>query len=168
MPKRRVIVLLERIYNTILIVLTSAMFVTVAYNVFMRFVVNRSVGWADELSRFIFVWISFLGAVWAFQADEHVGLDLFVHRIPSPRLRRGVAVMRRALVLVVLFFLTGFGYPAAASARNVSPALSIPMKTVYMIVPFCGLLMCLLGIGKLGIAMAGNEDFDTARQSSVE
>ena len=159
---------MERIYNTILIVLTSAMFVTVAYNVFMRFVVNRSVGWADELSRFIFIWISFLGAVWAFHGNEHVGLDIFVRRIRSARLRQGFSVIRHALVLIVLLFLTVFGYKASATVRNVSPALSIPMKAVYLIVPLCGLLMCLLGIGKLAAATTGTEKIDTAGQRSVE
>ncbi len=168
MTKRGFSALLERIYNNVLIVLTVTMFATVAYNVFMRFVVNRSVGWADELSRFIFVWISFLGAVLAFRNDEHVGLDVLVEKVRSPKIRRVIAVVQHTLVLTVLLFLTWFGYRASTTVMNVSPALSIPMNIVYLIVPFCGLLMCLLGFGKLIAALFGAATPGGTTRTSVE
>ena len=168
MTKREISALLGRVYDGVLIVLIVAMFVTVAYNVFMRFVVNRSVGWADELSRFIFVWISFLGAVLALRNDEHVGMLFLVEKIGSPRVRRAIAVLQRALVLVVLLFLTWFGYHASTTVMNVSPALSIPMNIVYLIVPFCGFLMCIIGIGKLVSTASGAEMPERAARTSVE
>ncbi|MCG8478935.1 MAG: TRAP transporter small permease [Spirochaetales bacterium] len=168
MPKHGFPALLERVYHGILIALTATMFTTVAYNVFMRFVVNRSVGWADELSRFVFIWISFLGAVLAFRNGEHVGLTFLVDKVRSAGVRRALDVARHTLVLIVLLFLTWFGYRASTTVLNVSPALSIPMNIVYLIVPFCGLLMSMLGLVKLVRAIVTAEPLDDGEHTAVE
>ena len=165
MTERRLFSMIERIYNTILILMTIAMFITVTYNVFMRFVMNRSVGWADELARFIFIWMSFLGAVLAFKNNEHVGLGFLVEKIQSPVILRIVGIIQESLILVVLIFLTFFGYTASTTVMNISPALSIPMSLVYLIVPFCGALMCLLGIAKIIALLRGVGPVLTARRS---
>ncbi|TDX61171.1 tripartite ATP-independent transporter DctQ subunit [Halanaerobium saccharolyticum] len=73
------------IYKYILILLTLIMFVIVGANVFARFILNSSLGWADELARFIFIWISFLGAVFAYTTDDHVGLNFVVAKIKSAK-----------------------------------------------------------------------------------
>ncbi len=156
---------LESIYNTILIVLISSMFITVTYNVFMRFVINQSVGWADELSRFLFIWTSFIGAVIAFKNDEHVGLSFVVDKIKSIPVKRGIAIIRQLLVNMLLGFLAWFGYQASTTVMNVSPALSIPMASIYLIVPVCGLLMLIIGIGKLWSLISGSEMQNNTRTS---
>lgn len=156
-PEAGPMAVIEKIYNGVLIVLTISMFIVVSYNVFMRFVMNQSVGWADELSRFIFIWISFLGAVLAYRSDEHVGLGFLVERIRSRKLLRGVVFLQQLLVLLVLIFLAWYGYKASTTVMNVSPALAIPMSWVYLIVPFCAFLMCLIGIGKLVRILRGGE-----------
>ncbi|MDF1569486.1 MAG: TRAP transporter small permease [Spirochaetaceae bacterium] len=158
---------IEKVYCAILIALTAAMFVTVTYNVFMRFVMNRSVGWADELSRFIFIWMSYLGTVLAFRNDEHVGIGFLVDRVKKPALRRIIAVVQQLLILVVLVFLTWFGYQASRTVMNVSPALSIPMSLIYFIVPICGFLMVILGLWKLFGKITGRLP-DTFVNTSVE
>ncbi|WP_319558926.1 TRAP transporter small permease [Marispirochaeta sp.] len=165
MAERRLFSAIEKIYKTVLILMTIAMFCTVTYNVFMRFVMNRSVGWADELARFIFIWMSFLGAVLAFKNNEHVGLGFIVDKIKSPFLVRIVGIIQESLILVVLLFLTFFGYKASITVMNVSPALSIPMSVVYLIVPFCGALMCLLGAGKIIALLRGSDPVINARRS---
>ncbi|OQY32116.1 MAG: hypothetical protein B6241_11820 [Spirochaetaceae bacterium 4572_59] len=158
---------LERIYNIILIILTVSMFVTVTYNVFMRFVMNQSVGWADELSRFLFIWTSFIGAVIAYKNDEHVGLSFAVDKIKSTLIRRGIAIFGQLLILMLLGFLTWFGYQASTTVMNVSPALSIPMSYIYLIVPVCGLMMFIIGLRKLRILFSAVEMQQYTR-SSIE
>lgn len=167
MGRMRVQLRVEKAYKTVLIVLMIAMFVTVAYNVFMRFVINQSVGWADELSRFIFIWISFLGAVLAYKNDEHVGLGFVVDKVRSPQIRRIIGLLQHTLILGLLILLTYFGVTASRTVMNVSPALRIPMAWVYLVVPFCGLLMCLLAISKIASLLRGG-DIDTSSLHSVE
>lgn len=139
----------ERLYRWLLIILCVVMFVVVGFNVFSRYVLNSSLGWADELARFIFIWVSFLGAVVAYQKNEHVGLDFVVNRVTSIKTRQVIRLVGELLVLLVLLCLVYYGWIVAMSATNVSPALYIPMWIVYIIVPFSGLLMVLINLGKL-------------------
>lgn len=152
-------------YNVLLITLTVSMFIAVTYNVFMRFVINKSVGWADELSRFLFIWTSFIGAVSAYKKDEHVGLSFMVDKIKSKKLQQGIAIIRQLLIVMLLGLLTWFGYTASTTVMNVSPALSIPMSLIYLIVPFCGALMVLIGSGKVIALISGKEEQHESRVS---
>lgn len=138
-----------KLYKGIIILLITVMFIIVGANVFSRYVLNNSLGWADELSRFIFIWISFLGAVLAYHENEHVGLNFVIDRLPFEHLKNIIKVISDLLVLLVVVFLTYYGWIVATSATNVSPALYIPMKLVYMVVPFSAFMMVLINIQKL-------------------
>lgn len=137
------------IYKFCLISLTLIMFVIVGSNVFSRFVLNSSLGWADELSRFVFIWISFLGAVMAYGTDDHVGLNFVIAKIPSAKVQNFVNIISDILIMLVLAIITYYGYIVAVSATNVSPALYIPMTLVYAVVPFSGFLMMIINLFKI-------------------
>ena len=137
------------IYKIFLIGLTIVMFIIVGSNVFSRFVLNNSLGWADELSRFIFIWISFLGAVIAYGTDDHVGLNFVIAKIPSAKVQNIVNIITDILIMSVLAIITYYGYIVAVSATNVSPALYIPMTLVYSVVPISGFLMMIINITKI-------------------
>lgn len=138
-----------KVYRWFIILLTSIMFLIVGANVFSRYVLNYSLGWVDELARFIFIWVSFLGAVLAYQDNEHVGLDFVVKNLPFEGLKNFVRFLGDLLVLVVVVFLAYYGWIVANSATNVSPALYIPMRIVYIVVPFSAVLMVIINIQKL-------------------
>lgn len=137
------------IYKFILILLTIIMFVIVGANVFSRFVLNNSLGWADELSRFVFIWISFLGAVMAYGTDDHVGLNFVIAKIPSAKVQNIVNIISDLFIMSVLTIITYYGYIVATSATNVSPALYIPMTLVYAVVPVSGLIMMIINLFKI-------------------
>jgi TRAP-type C4-dicarboxylate transport system permease small subunit len=141
--------LFGNIFNGIIISFTVCMFLVVGTNVFSRYVLNYSLAWADELPRFLFIWISFLGAVLAYYHDEHVGLDFFVKRIPSKKIQIIIRLINDLAVFLVLIVLAHYGLKVALSTINNSPAMNIPMKVVYMIVPIAGTMMALINIHKI-------------------
>lgn len=149
MKGNKIFDILFKIYKIFLIGLTIVMFIIVGANVFSRFVLNNSLGWADELSRFIFIWISFLGAVMAYGSDEHVGLNFVIAKIPSAKVQNIVNIITDILIMSVLAIITYYGYIVAVSATNVSPALYIPMTLVYSVVPFSGFLMMIINLTKI-------------------
>lgn len=136
-------------YTILILVLTVVMFCVVGTNVFSRYVLNSSLGWADELARFMFIWLSFLGAVLAYAHNEHVGLDFLVDRISSKKLQLVFRLLGDLGILIVALFLTYYGWLVATSATNVSPALYIPMKYVYLIVPISAALIVMINLHKI-------------------
>ena len=71
----------------ILAVLTTAMFLVVFSQVIFRYVLNQPSPWTEELSRYLFIWISLLGAAFGVMKQSHFGFDLIVKKL-SPSHQR--------------------------------------------------------------------------------
>ncbi len=51
--------------------------------VIMRFVFHNSLAWSEELARYLFVWITYLGTSYAVTAEKHMRVDAFVSIFPK-------------------------------------------------------------------------------------
>jgi len=101
---RRGLALLDRLSYGVLVATTAAMVTIVTLQVIFRYVLNESLGFADELSRLFFVWSMFLAMPHGIKYGIHVGIDLVVNLLP-PRFKRAlarvVALAGAGLLLVV-------------------------------------------------------------------
>lgn len=147
-PFHKVAKVVGDIYSAFLGLLTGVIVVVVAANVFARYVLNSSIGWADELSRFLFIWVVFYGAVIAYVKNEHIGLDFIVNKFPE-KLRGYILLLAEVGVLIVTVMLTYYGWVVSKSAINLSPALNIRMGVVYSAIPISAFLMSLVALGKI-------------------
>ena len=89
--------------------LVAVMVAVVSAQVFMRYALNSSVGWADELSRLMFVWSIFLAIPLGVKLGVHIGIEVVTARLPAAVqdvLARAVALLCAALMALV-------GYEAA-------------------------------------------------------
>ena len=69
-----------RLAEVLLVLLLCAMVVMVFGNVVLRYGFNSGLDFSEELSRFFFIWITFLGAIIAMREKAHLGLDTLVGR----------------------------------------------------------------------------------------
>lgn len=124
------------------IVLLMACLVTVtSYQVFSRYVLRSPLGWSEELSRYVFVWIVFLAAWAAFKEGGHLAMDLVVGRL-RPVLRRWIGkLIDGILLLFLLFVITTAPEILGITARQTSAVLNIPMSYVYLALPTAAVLM---------------------------
>lgn len=77
--------LIEFYFRTIkfvIAVLLMAMVVMVFGNVLLRYIFNSGLSFYDELSRWCFVWLTFLGAIVAMRERRHLGVDILVRLLP--------------------------------------------------------------------------------------
>ncbi|MEI2812850.1 MAG: TRAP transporter small permease [Burkholderiaceae bacterium] len=77
----KVIDLYCKLIAYLLAAIMMAMVVLVFGNVFMRYVFNSGFTISEELSRWLFVWMTFLGAVAALRENGHLGTDFLVGRL---------------------------------------------------------------------------------------
>jgi TRAP-type transport system small permease protein len=61
----------------------AIMVVLVFGNVFLRYAFNSGITVSEELSRWLFVWVTFLGALVALREHAHLGVDTLVKRLPA-------------------------------------------------------------------------------------
>ena len=67
--------------NYLIAAMLAAMVVLVFGNVFMRYALNSGFTISEELSRWLFVWLTFLGAVAALRDNAHLGTDMLVGKL---------------------------------------------------------------------------------------
>lgn len=82
----------------------AIMVVLVFGNVFLRYAFNSGISVSEEVSRWFFVWMTFLGALVAMREHGHLGVDAFVMRL-SPFGKRVCLVIGQALTLYVCWLL---------------------------------------------------------------
>ncbi|SBW09019.1 C4-dicarboxylate transport system (Permease small protein) [uncultured delta proteobacterium] len=146
----------EHFEETIMMALLSLMVVIMGAQVFMRYVVGKSLGWPEELSRYLFVWISFLGMSYAIKTDTGLKIDIVYTFIP--RLKLPLTIIGDAIYLVFCLFLIGPGFSAIkrlAVSGQLSSAMQIPMWLVYMSL-MLGLVLSILRLVQKYVLMGMN------------
>lgn len=103
-PLDRLLRLVDLVSYGLIGVTMAAMAVLVSLQVFFRYVLNSSIDFADEGSRFFFVAAIFLALPHGIRAGVHVGIDLIVRLLPEgwqSALFRLVCALSAGLMLVV-------------------------------------------------------------------
>lgn len=144
----------------LLFTLGFSMTALVAVQVFCRYVLNESLFWSEELSRFFLVWLTFLGASCAYYHKVNPGVD-FLYIKMSASLQK-ISSLATHLVSIVLFLvMIIYGYQFAYFVRlQISPALQIPKWIVLSIVPISGAILLFHAVTFLITELKGDSGDD--------
>jgi TRAP-type C4-dicarboxylate transport system permease small subunit len=135
--------IIDKTLSYVVATLLAAMSVTVFGNVICRYFLDFSLGWYEEISRFLLIWIVFLGAVIALIRGDHLAIDLLSFAL-SPRANRMLVVLVDVLVLVSLAIMFQGAWEMAIDSLQsgwVASSVPIPYGWVYMVGPVSALLM---------------------------
>ena len=100
--KARIFHLLETIESKICISLLVIMSIIVVVQVFSRYLFNYSFVWAEELVRYLMIWMVLIGAARVQSLNDHIRIDFF----PMLAGPRGSRIMEIVFRLATLTFLT--------------------------------------------------------------
>lgn len=137
---------LLKLIRFIVIALSAFLCGAVFTSVVTRYVFNASLTWIEEISRFIFVWITFLGAVLVNDTFSHMSVDIILQHSPK-LLKLLLQMIATVIVIVVLYYLIIGGYVMTMGGLTwFSPALEIPYGVVNGVIPFSCAIMLLQSI----------------------
>lgn len=124
----------------LIIAMMALMAALVFANVVSRYVFNYSIIWAEELSQYLMVWITFLGAGLAMREGRHVAVEMLQNALPQP-MARAARVIVVIAVLAFLATLVVLGAMFASFAWDQeTPVMNIPTGIPYLAVPIGALL----------------------------
>ena len=138
-----------RLVEVLLVVMLSAMVVMVFGNVVLRYGFNSSIISSEELSRFLFIWITFLGAIVTLRENAHLGVDTLVRKL-SLTGKKTAAIVSNLMMIgccTLMFYGTFKQHTINASTR--SAVTEIPMIWVYGVGYVASIAMALILVGKL-------------------
>jgi TRAP-type C4-dicarboxylate transport system permease small subunit len=95
---------LGAVIDTLLAIALAVMVLLVFGNVVLRYGFNSGITTSEELSRWLFVWLTFLGAIVAMKEGAHLGTDALISRLPV-RGKQVFFVLSHALMLYVCWLL---------------------------------------------------------------
>ena len=117
------------------ILLLAALCVFIMAQVIYRYVFNDPLFWTEELSRFLFVWLTFIGFGVAVHRKQEMRVAFFADMF-SPRIRQWVSVISYILILTTCATVAFRGYLFALESYDVlSVAIELPWMWIFMAVP---------------------------------
>lgn len=120
-----------RTLDAALVVNLALMAVLVFGNVVLRYGFESGIAVSEELSRLLFVWLIFIGAVHAARQRAHIGFDALVDRLPA-RWKKVVIVVTSALMLVAAaLFIVGGWQQTRINLDNSYPVLGVSYAWLY-------------------------------------
>jgi len=123
------------------------MFLATFTNVLARYFLNNSIQWAEEFSRYAFIWIVFLGAVVCTKHKRHIGIDSVVKILPAP-VQPWVNLTADLLTSALMVILIWYGGLLTQNATQMTATLNVPQYVIYMVVPASGVLGLCYSLGE--------------------
>ena len=127
----RLIDLYCRALKAIIALCLAVMVVLVFGNVVLRYVFNSGIATSEELSRWLMVWLTFLGAIVALREHAHLGVDTLVRALP-PMGKRICFVLSYVLMLYAdWLLLSGSWKQTLITAGDRAPASNLSVGLFY-------------------------------------
>ncbi|MDD4080074.1 MAG: TRAP transporter small permease [Eubacteriales bacterium] len=129
--------ILRNFEGYVCVVMLLVMSVVVFIQVVFRFVLKASLPWSEELSRYLLVWVSFLGGAYGIKTGAHLGIEAVKLMLPK-KAQQIVQVVAILLGIVICAIILKLGVDLVSTQlRRIqySPAMRIPMAYAYAAVP---------------------------------
>jgi TRAP-type C4-dicarboxylate transport system permease small subunit len=116
----------------IMIALCLAIMVVLVFgNVVLRYGFNMGITSSEELSRLLFVWMTFLGAIVAMHEHGHLGVDIVVRRLPAFGKKLCLVVSHVLMLFATWLFLEGSWQQTLINLDVSAPATGLSMGLFY-------------------------------------
>lgn len=120
-----------RLLELLIVVLMVAMVVMVFGNVVLRYGFNSGINISDEMARYCFVWLTYIGAMVAMREGGHLGVDTLVKRLPAGGKKTALFISEALMLLCNGLFFLGTWKMHELQVTNVSPVVGLSMIWIY-------------------------------------
>lgn len=132
----------ENLEKMICVFCLALMSILIVLQVFFRYVLNNSLSWSEELARYLFIWMIYIGISYGVKMDKHICVDAVYSFMPKG-VKRWYAIVAYVLFLIFAVAVVYFGILVVGmqiSSGQVSPAMGVPMQYVY-VAPVVGMVL---------------------------
>ncbi len=155
----------------LIVVCLSLMAIFVFMNVVLRYAFNSGITWSEEVSRFLFVWLIFLGAILAFNDNEHLGVDVVIKKL-SLTGKKIVYIISNIILLITLVFLLDGSWKLTLLNTDLSaPATGMSYAYIYVfgvIMSAAMIFIILLKLYKLIVKKDHSQLIMAASEDSID
>ena len=112
---------------------------------FTRYVLNDSLGWTEEIARFLLITVTFLGAVLAVRRESHIAVELAFRWLSRP-VRQALQFFIDIVGIVFYGFMGFLCTQVAGRTQQMMVSISFPKSSLYWFISACFLAMTLYAV----------------------
>ncbi|MDO9405928.1 MAG: TRAP transporter small permease [Polaromonas sp.] len=146
---------LYRWFEHLLVGGLAVMATMVFVNVVLRYVFNTGITFTEEVSRLIFVWLTFIGAIVALRKGTHLGMDTVVSRLPHNGKLVFFVISHLLMLGCCAMLWLGCWEQTRVNLDNYSPVSSIPVAAMYSVGLVTAVLMSITLLANLWLVVTG-------------
>jgi TRAP-type C4-dicarboxylate transport system permease small subunit len=136
----KIVKTLDLILKYIIVTFSISMVLIIFAQVITRYLFKTPLSWSEELARYIFIWVIFLGTAVAVGKNNHIVIDFIIRYLPERYKVFGDLVVN-VIIAIYLVIITYSSYkvlPVVAS--SLTSALQISYSYVYAALPISSLI----------------------------
>lgn len=144
--------LIDAALKKILVWLMALMVIVVTWQVITRYILNSPSSYTEELSTYLLIWISLLGAAWALRNRAHLGIDILTRKLEGrAKIVSQLIIYTAVIAFAVIVFVYGGSRLVFTTLylNQLSAAFKVPVGYVYTVIPISGMLMIYYAIDAL-------------------
>ena len=152
---RKAIDLFFRFLELLIVVAMVAMVGMVFGNVVLRYGVNSGIDISEEMSRYCFIWLTYVGAIVAMRDKAHVGVDVVIKMLPRAGKKVCLFLSESLMLMINVLFFIGTWKMHELQVTNVSVVVGLSMIWVYGIGYVVSVVMGLINLKVLAQLLCG-------------
>ncbi|MCM3609935.1 TRAP transporter small permease [Planococcus sp. MERTA32b] len=123
-----------------------AMVVIIIIQVFSRQIFSYTPSWSEEVSKLLFVWVSFLGIAYGFKEKLHIALGIVINML-SENLQHVFDYFSKVLIIGFGVIMMYYGWQFTVLMGNSTmPGTGWPSSVLYAAIPVSGFFVTFYGI----------------------
>jgi TRAP-type C4-dicarboxylate transport system permease small subunit len=147
--------LFERAANVLMITMMAVMVALVFGNVVLRYAFNSGIVFSEEASRFVFMWLTLLGALLVMKDNMHLGMSTLVARLGERGQRFCKFVADAGALACCLLLVHGSWKLVVIGMDDRAPVTGVPIGLVYACLPVASAGMALILVRSLWRLLSG-------------
>jgi TRAP-type C4-dicarboxylate transport system permease small subunit len=150
--------MLYRLIELVMVLCIATMLVMVFGNVVLRLFFNTGIDLSEEIPRFAFVWMTFLGAIIGMKKRAHLGVDVIVKLLPVPGQKICWGLSQFIMAVCCMYIVYGTYLQHDIIKGNASPVAQISMLWVFGVSYISGTAIGLICLSNLVRLVRGQVD----------
>ncbi len=159
-----------RLLDIVMVLCMIIMVVLVFTNVVLRMGFNTGIDFAEELPRFAFVWMAFVGGIVGLHRRSHLGVDMLVAALPRLGKKVCWAISQAIMTVCGFYIFYGTWLQHDVIRDNSSPVMQISTLWIYGIsylTGFCIMIICSLNIIRLFMGLVEDYELIDVREEGL-
>ena len=124
---------LDKVCSVLIVIMLGLMVVITGAQIICR-TWFTALTWSDEVTRYLLIWSTFLGATCVYRHSGHISITLVQDSVPKP-LGKAMRVAVQAICFALFAVLLVFSIQYCGKLKKTATALPIKMKYIYLCVP---------------------------------